>query len=482
MMLFGDGVMSRAVVLLWLVSLAAVLASGVSVDAAPARADALPNVVIIFTDDQGYQDVGCFGSPDIKTPNLDRMAGEGMRLTDFYVAAPCCSASRIALLTGCYPQRVGIRGVLFPGHRIGIHPNELTLAEVFKKRGYATAIVGKWHLGHLPKFLPTRHGFDEYFGLPYSNDMWPPNKRRKYPPLPLIDGEKAIEHNPDQSQLTTRYTERAIDFIERNKDRPFFLYFPHTMPHMPLHVSEKYKGKSARGLYGDVIEEIDWSVGQILATLKRLGLNEKTLVIFTSDNGPWLHYGPEHAGSALPLREGKGTTFEGGFREPCIMRWPGKIPAGATCKEVAATIDLLPTIAKLIGVELPKDRTIDGKDIWPLMSGQPGAKSPHDALAYYQGKHLQAVRTGRWKLHFPHAYWKIVVPGTGGKRGRAVQDRIGLALFDLENDVGETTNVADQHPDVVKRLTELAEQFRNDLGDSGTRRKGKNVRRPGRVD
>ncbi|MBN1908303.1 MAG: sulfatase [Pirellulales bacterium] len=449
--------------------------------AAPAEAETRPNVIVIFTDDQGYQDVGCFGSPDIKTPRLDRMAKEGRRFTDFYVGAAVCSASRVALLTGCYPQRVGITGVLMPKAKIGINPDELTLAEVFKQRGYATAVVGKWHLGHRPKFLPTRHGFDEYFGLPYSNDMWPLNKRRKHPPLPLIDGEKTIEENPDQSQLVRRYTERAVDFIERNQKRPFFLYLPHTMPHVPLHVSEKFKDTSPRGLYGDVIQEIDWSVGQILDTVKRCGLDEKTLVLFTSDNGPWLIYGREHAGSALPLREGKGTTFEGGFREPCIMWWPGTIPADTKCSEMAATIDLLPTMAKLLGVELPKDRILDGRDIMPLMTGQPDAKSPHEAYAFYKGRHLQAVRSGQWKLHFPHDYHKVTASGKKGKRTRGERAKIGLSLFDLANDVGETKNVADEHPDVVARLKKLADRFRDDLGDTATKREGKNVRPPGRV-
>ncbi|NLE38316.1 MAG: sulfatase [Pirellulaceae bacterium] len=450
---------------------------------ASADAPDLPNVVIIFTDDQGYEDVGCFGSPDIKTPHLDRMAAEGMRFTDFHVAAPMCSASRIALLTGCYPQRVGIRGVLFPEANIGINASELTLAEIFKQRGYATAAVGKWHIGSRPEFLPTRHGFDEYFGLPYSNDMEPRNtyRAKPYPPLPLLQGEKPIEHNPDQSQLTTRYTEYAVDFIERNKDRPFFLYLPHSMPHVPLYVSDKHKDTSPRGLYGDVIQEIDWSVGQILDALKRLNLDEKTLVVFTSDNGPWLIYGREHGGSAGPLREGKGTAFEGGFRVPCIMRWPGTIPAGATCNEMAATIDLLPTLAKRIGVELPADRIIDGRDIGPLLTGQNGDGLPHKDYAYYVVNRLDAVRSGPWKLHFPHPYQHVTVPGKDARRGTAEQRRIGLSLFNLEDEVGETTNVADQHPEVVERLKKLAERFRDNLGDAATNRRGKNVRPPGRV-
>ncbi len=440
-----------------------------------------PNIVIVFTDDQGYQDVGCFGSPDIATPNLDRMAREGIRFTSFYVAQAVCSASRAALLTGCYPNRINILRALNPNDQHGIADEELTLAEVVKQRGYATAAFGKWHLGHHPKFLPTRHGFDVYFGLPYSNDMWPrhPTHGKNFPPLPLIEGEKVVQEMPDQSQLTTWYTERAVKFIEANRDRPFFLYVAHSMPHVPLFVSSKFQGKSPRGLYGDVIMEIDWSVGQILEALERLQLDEHTLVIFTSDNGPWLVYG-DHGGSAKPLREGKGTTFEGGMRVPCIMRWPGQIPAGTATNELAATIDLLPTIAKLVGVELPKDRIIDGKDIWPLMSGQPGAKSPHEAYYYYWNQELQAVRSGRWKLHLPHAYPSPGEPlGGGGKPGRLVQKKIGLALFDLEADVGETTDVADKYPDVVRHLQALAEQARDDLGDSLTKRTGRNVRPAG---
>lgn len=443
--------------------------------AASSPAGRLPNFVIVFTDDQGYQDVGCFGSPDIKTPNLDRMAAEGMRFTDFYAAQAVCSASRTALLTGCYPNRVGILGALFPNSKIGISDQEMVLAQVFKQRGYATAIYGKWHLGDRPRFLPTRHGFDDYFGIPYSNDMRIQRDGKSGPPL--LHNEEIVEHPADQTTLTKRYTEHAVRFIEQNKDRPFFLYVPHNMPHVPLAASEAFRGKSKRGLYGDVIEEIDWSVGQILNTIRRLGLDEQTFVMFTSDNGPWLVYG-DHGGTALPLREGKGTMFEGGVREPCIMRWPGKIPAGKVCREVAATIDILPTVAGLIGAALPKDRIIDGRDIWPLMSGQPGAKSPHEAYYYYWGQALHAVRSGKWKLHFPHPYF-TVQPGSGLQRGKSTPQKIGLALYDLETDIGEKNNVADQHPEIVKRLEELADKARDDLGDTLTGRKGKNVRQPG---
>jgi arylsulfatase A-like enzyme len=446
-------------------------------------ADDRPNFVVVFTDDQGYQDVGVFGSPDIETPNLDRMAAEGVRLTDFYVSQAVCSASRVALMTGCYSNRVGILGALGPGSKIGISDDEMIIPQVLKTRGYATAIYGKWHLGHHPQFLPTRHGFDDYFGLPYSNDMWPfhPTAGDRFPDLPLFDKEKIV--NPavtgkDQTQLTTWYTERAVGFIKENKDRPFFLYVPHSMPHVPLYVSGKFKGKSKRGLYGDVIMEIDWSVGQILKTLKEQGLDEKTLVIFTCDNGPWLSYG-DHGGSALPLREGKGTMWDGGCREPFIARWPGKIPPGTVCSELAATIDILPTLASLAGADLPKNR-IDGKNIWPLLSGKKEAKTPHDSYLYYYSRQLQAVRSGQWKLHLPHRYRSLKgKPGNGGTPGPYIQRKTGLALFDLKNDIGETTDVAAKHPKIVARLKGIAAEARKDLGDNG--RRGKGQREPGKL-
>jgi len=426
-----------------------------------------------------YADISPFGSKTT-TPNLARMAREGMRFTDFYVAQAVCSASRAALMTGCYPNRVGILGALGPRARIGINSNEVTLAEILKGRGYATAIYGKWHLGDAPQFLPTRHGFDEYFGLPYSNDMWPfhPVNPTNYPPLPLYENEKIVQLMPDQTQLTTWYTERAVNFIERNKERPFFLYVPHNMPHVPLFVSQKFAGKSGHGLYGDVIQEIDWSVGEILRALKRNGLDDNTLVVFTSDNGPWLLYG-NHSGNALPLREGKATTFDGGVRVPCVMRWPGKIPAGSECREMAMTTDLLPTIAKLAGTNAPTDRIIDGKDIWPLMSGQPNAKTPHEAYYYYWDRGLEAVRSGKWKLHFAHEYNQPNPRGGDAKPGKIVKERIGLALFDLESDVSETNDLASKFPDVVERLHQIADQARADLGDSLTKRIGKNPRLPG---
>lgn len=442
----------------------------------------LPNFVIIFTDDQGYADVGCYGAEGFETPNLDRMAAEGIRFTDFYVAAASCTPSRAALLTGCYPQRVGLPHVLGPNAKIGISDKETTIAQMLKQCGYATACYGKWHLGHHRQFLPTRHGFDDYFGLPYSNDMWtyhPTNK--SFPRLPLIEGEEIISYDPDQTQLTTWYTEHAVKFIEQNKDRPFFVYLPHSMPHVPLHVSDKFKGKSKQGLYGDVIMEIDWSVGQVLSTLKRLGIDEKTLVIFTADNGPWLSYG-DHAGSAKPLREGKGTTFDGGQREACIMRWPGKIPTGTICREVATAMDVLPTLAGLTGAKLPANK-IDGKDIRPLLSGQPGAKSPHEAIFYYNGWRIEAIRSGKWKLHFPHAYRTLAgrQGGTGGKPVKYEQRKIGLSLFDLSTDIGEQHDVAGEYPEVVKRLSELGKKMALQLGDRANKVEGSEMRPPGHV-
>ncbi|MCH7751935.1 MAG: sulfatase [Planctomycetes bacterium] len=454
----------------------------------------LPNIVIIFIDDMGYADIGPFGAEGYRTPHLDRMASEGRIFTDFHSATAVCSASRAALLTGCYPERVSIFGALSPSAKHGLNADEMTIAELCRQKGYATAIFGKWHLGHLKPFLPLQHGFDEYFGLPYSNDMWPqpdvqgepvPERRQRHPELPLYDGNRIVDANvtaEDQAQLTTWYTERAVNFIDRNRERPFFLYLPHTMVHVPIFVSDKFQGKSGAGLYGDVVMELDWSVGQVLEALRRNGIDDKTLVVFTSDNGPWLNYG-NHAGSAGPLREGKGTMFEGGYREPCVMRWPGKIPAGTQCDEFAITMDLLPTIAKLIGGQLPGDRPIDGKDIWPLMAGEADAVSPHEVFYCYYGGQLRAVRDRRWKLHLPHKYRTLAgkSPGSGGHSVPYDSTTIGLELFDLQNDVGETTNVAEKHPEIVARLEQHAEQAREALGDKLTGRQGNEVRPHGVV-
>ncbi|MBS0266049.1 MAG: sulfatase [Planctomycetes bacterium] len=449
-------------------------------------AERTPNIVVVFTDDQGYGDLGCYGAHGFKTPHLDRLAQEGIRFTDFYVAQAVCSASRTALLTGCYPNRLGIVGALGPKDRHGIHADETTLGELCRSQKYATCAVGKWHLGHHQPFLPLQHGFDEYLGLPYSNDMWPkhPTAGANFPDLPLISGNAVIEKDPDQTQLTKRYTERAVDFINRHASQPFFLYLAHNMPHVPLFTSEEFKGKSLQGPYGDVIEEIDWSVGQILSALKNNNIDQETLVIFTCDNGPWLSYG-SHAGSAGPLREGKGTTFEGGVRVPFLARWPGKIPAGAVCREPAMTIDLFPTIARLIGAPLVdhqvNGRKIDGLDIWPLLSGQPQAQSPHEVLYFYWLNRLDAVRSGRWKLHVPHEYPRVIQPGAAGKPGQMETRRTELALYDLIEDPGERNSLAGPHPDVVARLQSYVESARADLGDSATQRTGTGVRQPGRL-
>ena len=450
-----------------------------------------PNIVVIFIDDMGYGDIGPFGAKAYPTPHLDRMAKEGRKFTDFYVTQAVCSASRAGLLTGCYNVRVGILGALGPKATHGINSSEVTLAEICNQKGYATACYGKWHLGHHKKFLPMQHGFDDYFGLPYSNDMWPYHpgvlhlpmvqRLKKWAHLPLIDGNSVI--NPkvtgkDQEQLTTQYTERAVQFIEKNKNNPFFLYLPHSMVHVPLYVSEKFKGKSKAGLFGDVMMEVDWSVGQILDTLRKHKLDKNTLVIFTADNGPWLSYG-DHAGSAAPLREGKGTMFDGGCRESTLMWWPGTIPAGSACKTPAMTIDILPTVAELIGAKLPKHK-IDGKSIVNLMKGT-SAECPQEAYYFYYGKQLQAIRMGKWKLHFPHGY-RTMAGKPGGKDGTPTkysQARIGLSLFDLDKDIGETTDVKEKHPEILGKIQKLGEAMREELGDN--RRQGKGQRQPGRL-
>jgi arylsulfatase A-like enzyme len=453
--------------------------------------DRPPNIVLILTDDQGYADVGCFGAQGFETPNLDRLAREGRRFTNFHVAQPVCSASRAALLTGCYSNRIGIHGALGPNAKEGISDRETTLAQLLKRQGYATGMAGKWHLGHHPGFLPFRHGFDEYLGLPYSNDMWPYHPEAKpgsYPALPLIEGDRTINADvraKDQAGLTGLYTERAVSFINRHKDHPFFFYLAYSMPHVPLFSSDGYRGKSRQGLYGDVIQEIDAAVGKVLRAIEANGLEKDTFVVFTADNGPWLSYG-DHAGSAGPFREGKGTCWEGGVREPCIMRWPGKIPAGTTSDAMLMTIDLFPTIARLVAADLP-EHAIDGRDVWPLLAGQPGAANPHEAYwYYYEVNQLQAVVSGdgRWKLQLPHTYRSLAgrPGGHGGIPTKYQQIKILKSeLYDLASDPGETTNVAAQHPEVVDRLHAAAEQARVELGDSLTKRQGRGVRPAGRV-
>jgi len=410
-----------------------------------------PNLVVIFIDDMGYGDIEPFGSRLNHTPHLSRMAEEGMKLTSFYVAAPVCTPSRAALMTGCYPKRVGLaRGswgvVLFPKDTHGLHPNEVTVAEVLKRAGYATGCFGKWHLGDQPEFLPTRHGFDTYVGIPYSNDMWPPHRAAKrwkngVCPLPVLCGEEVVdvvEDMDDQALLCKRFTDEAVRFIRANRDRPFFCYLPHAFVHHPRGAREAFveKAKNPNKVTGAQIEEVDWSVGHILQTLRDLDLAKNTLVLFTSDNGG--------AGGCVnkPLRGGKGQTWEGGMREPTLAWWPGRVPAGSVCDEVATTMDVLPTFAALAGTKPPTDRIIDGHDIRPLLFGRQGATSPWDAFFYYDpGPHLRAVRCGQWKLFAD---------------GR---------LYDLDADIGETTDVAGQHADVVARLQAHLARCREDLGD-----------------
>jgi len=450
-----------------------------------------PNFVMIFTDDQGYADVGCYGARGFETPNIDAVAAEGVRFTDFYVPQAVCSASRAALLTGCYPNRVSVLHALMPWAENGISDNEETLAQVLKKRGYTCGVFGKWHLGHHRQFLPLEHGFDEYLGLPYSNDMWPMtydgkpappgDSKSRYPYPPLIDGNDKVAEirtQADQDRLTTLYTERAVRFIEKNGHHPFFLYVPHSMPHVPLGVSDKFRGRSRQGLYGDVIMEIDWSVGQILAALKENGLERSTFVVYTSDNGPWLNFG-NHAGSAGPLREGKGGEWEGGVREPCVMRWPGHIKPGTVCRGMVATMDILPTFAAAAGAPLPANR-IDGLDLNPLLTGQTDV-SPRRELLYYYGTEFQAIRRDNWKLHVPHSYtsYEGLQPGRDGFPGPTERRRTGTGLYDLETDVGERDNLAERRPDVVERLMARVEEARDDLGDRD--RPGRGVRPCGKI-
>lgn len=439
------------------------------------------NYVVIFVDDLGYGDIGPFGSQFNRTPNLDRMATEGRKFTSFYVAAAVCTPSRAALMTGCYAQRVDMalnalpgsvnNIVLFPGDPKGLHPDEVTIAEVLQDKGYATACIGKWHLGDQPEFLPTRQGFDYYFGIPFSNDMGYDNAI-PYPPLPLLRNEEVIEEEPDQRLLTKRYTEEAIDFIEQHQDQPFFVYLPHTMVHWPHYASPNFEGKSSNGIYGDVVEEIDWSVGQILDMLTTLNLDERTLVLFTSDNGGGGARG--NVVSNLPLRAHKGNMCDGGIRV-CTIAWcPGFVPSGTVCDELATAMDLLPTFAKLSDAQLPADRILDGKDIGPLLRGDENAESPHDAFFYRRGIDLYAVRSGPWKLFVRNN--QAPLPGGGPP-----QPISAGTLFNLQNDIGETTDVSEQHPEIVARLEKLAEASRVDLGD-GANQPGKNVRRAAYVE
>ena len=454
-----------------------------------------PNIILIFCDDLGYGDLSCYGATQYKTPNLDKMASQGIRFTSFMSTQAVCSASRAGIMTGCYPNRVGISGALMPDAKIGMNPSEETMAEVLKKRNYKTAAIGKWHLGYQREFLPMQQGFDEYLGLPYSNDMWPVNydgkpaaensNKARYPALPLIDGNdkiREIRTLDDQSELTTLYTERAVRFIDANKKNPFFLYLAHSMPHVPLAVSSKFKGKSEQGLYGDVIMEIDWSVGELMKALEKNGLEKNTLVIFTSDNGPWLNFG-NHAGSTGGLREGKGASFEGGQREPCIMKWPGHIAEGTICNKLASTIDILPTLAAITNSALP-EKKIDGVNILPLLMGDENANPRESFLYYYRKNSLEAVRKGDWKLVFAHPGRTYVgfKPGVDGFPGGTNENfPYEEGLYDLRRDPGERFDVKEYYPEIVADLKRLADEVREDLGDDIQKVEGKNRREPGRV-
>lgn len=426
-----------------------------------------PNVILINCDDLGYGDLGCCGSTENSTPFLDSMAAEGVRFTDFYMASPVCSPSRGAMMTGCYPPRIGFgsfdgRGVLFPGSAEGLNPEEETIAGRLKKAGYATRIVGKWHCGDQPEFLPTRHGFDGYYGIPYSNDMGiqKGTEDRGFPPLPLLLDEEVLQSQPDQASVTERYVEDAVKFIRKKRNRPFFLYFAHMYVHLPIYAPERFIKESENGRYGAAVACIDWAAGVLMAELESLGIDENTLIIFTSDNGSRNRC---EGGSNKPLRGTKGTTWEGGQRVPCLMRWPSKIKPGGVCGELATAMDFYPTLANISGAGIPGDRVIDGKDISGLILND-GEKTPHKAFFYYRGDSLEAVRSGKWKLHARKGKEKI------------------KELYNLKDDIGEENNLYGRHPDAVSELEALMRVCRQDLGDEAEGVKGSGNRPAGRVE
>jgi arylsulfatase A len=436
---------------------------------------ASPNFIIILADDLGYGDLGCYGSKTISTPRIDSMAAEGIRLTSFYAAAPICSPTRAALLTGRYAQRAGMPFVLFPTERKGLPPEEFTLAEILKTRGYATACIGKWHLGHQAPFRPRQQGFDYFFGLPYSNDSLKQPENEPFHPvlapvdLPLLRNEEIVEAPVNQEPLTERYTEEAIRFIRENRTRPFFLYLPHTFPHKPLYAEEKFRGKSKGGLYGDTVEALDWSTGRILDVLKELKIDENTLIVFTSDNGAAPPGGEKFGkdrgagGSNLPLRGRKFTSFEGGFRVPCVIRWPGHIPAGQVSAELSTVMDFVPTLAKLANAKLPRDRVLDGKNLWPILCGKKNARSDYDIFAYYLDLQLQAVRVGDWKLFLPQNESPKPTTIMYETMLKALTNHFPLRrapeLYNLKENIAESLNVAAEHPETVERLMKLARKF-----------------------
>ena len=480
-----SGIVVSIVVFLLLVSCDAIRRTGTDLTK--------PNIIVIFIDDMGYGDLGCYGASGYATPNIDKLATEGMKFTDFYAPQGVCSASRAGLLTGCYPNRIGITGALSPNAKHGINEEEETIAEILKPEGYSTAIFGKWHLGHHERFLPLQHGFDEYFGLPYSNDMWPVNYDGKpfttgwksvYPALPLIDGNQVVDTIGtlnDQDQLTTLYTEKAVDFIRRNKDNPFFLYLPHSMVHVPLGVSDRFRGKSKQGLFGDVMMELDWSVGEITQALDELGLTENTLIIFTSDNGPWLNYG-NHAGSTGGFREGKGTSWEGGQRVPCIVKWPAVVTAGTVSDKLASALDILPTIASITDADL-SGNIIDGFNMLPLLEGDTSSDPRSTFFFYYNRNDLEAIRHGDWKLIFPHKFrsYKGMVPGMDGWPGPYACGESELELYNLKDDPHEHANLVDAFPKIVDKLNRIADSARLDIGDDLTKTIGDNTRPPGYI-
>lgn len=452
--------------------------------AVPSLAQDYTNIVLINLDDVGFGDFSCNGAYGYKTPNIDNLASQGVRFSHFLACQPISGASRAGLLTGCYPNRIGFSGAPGPDSDYGIHPEEMTMGELLKQKGYSTAIFGKWHLGDAREFLPLQNGFDEYYGLPYSNDMWPYHPQQgevfNFPDLPTIEGNKVIGYNTDQTRFTTDYTVRAVNFIRKNRKKPFFLYLAHSMPHVPLAVSDKFKGKSEQGLFGDVMMEIDWSVGEVLKTLEEQGLMENTLVVLTSDNGPWTNYG-NHAGSAGGLREAKATTFDGGNRIPCIMYWKGHTKPGTICNKLASNIDLFPTFAEITGAPLP-EKKIDGVSILSLIHGEDNA-NPRESFVYYLNKNdLEAVTDGEFKLVYSHKYvtYGAYEPGNDGQPGKLTVAEIEKPeLYDLRRDPGERYNVISQYPERVIKLNKIADKMRKELGDDLTRKKGTEHRKPG---
>ncbi|WP_336516646.1 sulfatase [Pollutibacter soli] len=455
-----------------------------------------PNIIIINMDDMGYGDPVCYGGGPYKTPNIDALAARGKRFTNFYAAQAVCTASRSALMTGCYPTRLGISGAWDHMSKYALNPDEETIAELLQKKGYATGMVGKWHLGHKEPYLPLQNGFQEFFGLPYSNDMWPvdydgtdvtgtSNRKAYYPPLPLISGNKTIgivRTLDDQGHLTKRYTEKAVDFIGRKKSGPFFLYFAHSMVHVPIAASEKFRGKSGAGLFGDVMEEVDWSVGEIMKTLEKYKLTENTLVIFTSDNGPWLIYG-NHAGNSGGLREGKGTAWDGGLKVPFIISWPGKIKSNTVESSLMTNMDILPTIADICEAGLPSQK-IDGLSFRGLMEGKPGKGPRSEFVYYYERNNLKAIRKDGWKLNFPCRSQTYGPPATIGKDGYPGQygsDTVYLALYNLYTDPGEDRDLKAHFPDVVRQLDSIAQKYRVALGDGLTGQSGSEVREAAKI-